>query len=68
MAEKTFGKVRLVGCSPESLERAIGAAVGQAASEHGTVSWFEVAEIRGAVAKGKVSEWQVTVDLGYRAG
>lgn len=68
MAEKVFGKVRLVGCSTESIEKAVGAAVEKGAADHGAVSWFEVVELRGAVAKGRVSEWQVTVDLGLREG
>jgi hypothetical protein len=30
------------------------------------VSWFEVAEIRGAVKGGEVSEFQVTVRIGFK--
>lgn len=66
MAEKVFQKVRLVGCSTESVEKAIEGAVKQA-GDHGAASWFEAVEIRGAVNEGKVAEWQVTVDVAFRA-
>ena len=65
MAEKVFQKVRMVGCSSECVEKAIEAAVKQA-GENGPASWFEVVELRGAVAKGKVSEWQAVVDVAFR--
>jgi flavin-binding protein dodecin len=29
-------------------------------------SWFEVAEMRGAIKDGKVSEFQVTVRIGFK--
>ncbi len=32
---------------------------------HG-VSWFEVVEVRGAAADGKVVEYQVTLDAGFK--
>jgi flavin-binding protein dodecin len=65
MAEKVFQKVRLVGCSSESVEKAVEAAVKQA-GEGGPAYWFEVVELRGAVAKGKVSEWQAVVDVAFK--
>ena len=65
MAEKVFQKVRLVGCSTECVEKAVEAAVKQA-GESGPAYWFEVVELRGAVAKGKVSEWQAVVDVAFK--
>lgn len=65
MADKVFQKVRMVGCSGKSVEQAIEAAVTKA-GESGSPNWFEVVEIRGAVAKGAVSEWQVVVDIAFK--
>jgi flavin-binding protein dodecin len=65
MAEKVFQKVRLVGCSGESVEKAVEAVVKQA-GEQGTAYWFELVELRGAIAKGKVSEWQAVVDVAVK--
>lgn len=66
MGDKVFKKVRLVGCSDASFEKALDAAVAKASETlHGT-SWFEVVELRGAVRDGKVVEYQVTADLGFK--
>jgi dodecin len=65
MAEKVFQKVRLVGCSGESVEKAIEAAV-KKAGEDGAAYWFELVELRGAISKGAVSEWQAVVDIAVK--
>ncbi len=66
MADKVFKKLRLVGCSEKSYQRAIETAVEKAAETvHGS-SWFEVVEMRGAVRNGKIIEYQVTIDLGFK--
>ena len=66
MSEKVFKKLRVVGCSDESYKKAIENAIAKTnESVHG-VSWFEVAELRGAIQDGKVTEWQATVDIGFK--
>ncbi len=66
MADKVYKKLRVVGCSNESMEAAIELAVAKAAQSVHGLDWFEVVESRGAIAEGKVVEWQVTVELGFR--
>jgi hypothetical protein len=66
MKDKVFKKVRVVGCSSESYEKAIELAVKKAGKTLHGLSWFEVAELRGAIANGKVCEWQATVDLSFK--
>jgi flavin-binding protein dodecin len=66
MAEKVFKKVRLVGCSTEGFEKAIETAAAKAAETVHGASWFEVVELRGALRNGKVSEYQATIDLGFK--
>lgn len=66
MSEKVFKKVRLVGASEESYERAIAAAVKKASETLHGVSWFEVVEFRGAVRDGKPAEYQATIDVGFK--
>lgn len=63
MSDRAYTKVRVVGCSANSIEEAIELAIAKAGAE---VHWFEVNEIRGAVRDDKVNEWQVTVDLGVK--
>jgi dodecin len=62
----TFKKIEVVGTSSKSVADAIKSAVSSASKSVRNVSWFEVAEIRGAVKGGEVSEFQVTVRLGFK--
>jgi flavin-binding protein dodecin len=32
------------------------------------MSWFEVSEIRGQIEHGDVTQWQVTVSIGFAFG
>jgi flavin-binding protein dodecin len=56
----------VVGSSADSIEDAVGNAVGQAARTVRNLDWFEVQSIRGQLADGAVAHWQVTVKLGFR--
>ena len=62
----TYKKIEVVGTSSKSVADAIKSAVSGASKSVRNVSWFEVAEIRGAVKSGEVSEFQVTVRIGFK--
>ena len=62
----TYKKIEVVGTSSKSVADAIKTAVASASKTVRNVSWFEVAEIRGAVKSGEVSEFQVTVRIGFK--
>ena len=66
MAEKVFKKIRVTGCSTTSYEQAIEAAVRKAAESVHAMAWFEVTELRGAIADGEPVEWQATVDVAFK--
>jgi hypothetical protein len=55
-----------VGTSPTSFAEAVKAAVAEAAKTLRHMSWFEVVDMRGKVAEGKVEEFQVTVKIGFK--
>ena len=61
-----YKKIEVVGTSKESFADATRTAITAASKTVKNVSWFEVAEMRGAVKDGKVSEFQVTVRIGFR--
>lgn len=61
-----YKKIEVVGTSKESFADATRVAVEQAAKTVKNTSWFEVAELRGAIRDGKVSEFQVTLRIGFR--
>lgn len=66
MSGKVYKKIEVIGCSGESIEKAIELALAKAGETVRNISWFEVKEIRGAVRDGQPSEWQVTVLAGFK--
>lgn len=62
----TYKKIEVVGTSPTSFAEAVKSAVAEAAKTVRHMGWFEVAEMRGALKDGKVSEFQVTVRIGFK--
>jgi flavin-binding protein dodecin len=61
-----FKKVEVVGTSPVSFAEAVKVAVAEAAKTIRQISWFEVVEQRGSVRDGIVSEFQVTIKVGFK--
>jgi len=61
-----YKKIEVVGSSPVSVAEAIKEAVAEAGKTVRNMSWFEVAEVRGAIKGGKVAEFQVTVRIGFK--
>jgi hypothetical protein len=61
-----YKKIEVIGTSKKSFAAAAEAAVEEAAKTVKNTSWFEVAEMRGAIKNGKVSEFQVTVRIGFK--
>ena len=65
MSDHVYKKIEIVGSSQDSLEHAIGNAIGRAAKTVHNLRWFEVNEIRGHIEGGKVDHWQVGVKIGF---
>jgi len=61
----TYKKIELTGTSKTSIEDAINIALKKSSESVRNMRWFEVTELRGAVDGDKVSEWQVTVKVGF---
>jgi hypothetical protein len=67
MAENSvYKKIEVVGTSTKSFSDAVKVAVARAAETVKNMSWFEVLEQRGVIRDGKVTEYQVTVKIGFR--
>jgi len=62
----TYKKIELVGTSPVSFAEAVRAAVEEASKSVRHMNWFEVVEQRGFIKDGKVAEFQVTVQIGFK--
>ncbi len=66
MANSVFKKIQVVGTSPNSYAEATANAVAKLAQTEKNMSWFEVAELRGAIRDGKIHEFQVTLNVGIK--
>lgn len=65
MEDKVFKHVEVTGTSSVSLEEAIQNAIRRAGLTVRNLRWFEVVEIRGAISEASVSQWQVTIKIGF---
>jgi flavin-binding protein dodecin len=65
MPEHVYKVVELVGSSEKSVSDAIDIAVARAAQTLRNLGWFEVTQVRGQVANGKVAHYQVTMKVGF---
>jgi len=66
MSERVYKKIRLVGVSKDSYEKAIRSALEEAGKTLHGLAWFEVMEQRGAVLEGGQVEFQVTIEIGFK--
>lgn len=65
-SDKTYKLIELVGVSEHSTEDAIRSAIEQASQSLKGLAWYEVKEVRGLIEEGKVSQFQVTLKIGFR--
>ena len=65
MPDHVYKLIELVGTSQESVTDAIQNALDRASATVRNLKWFEVTEIRGGIADGKVAHYQVTLKAGF---
>ena len=66
MQDKPYVITEIVGVSDHSISQAVANAVARANETLKALDWFEVKEVRGTIADGKVGQYQVTLDGGFR--
>ena len=62
----TYKLIKVAGTSPESFAKAAQTAVTEAAKTLRGLGWFEVKELRGRIQDGKIAEYQVMVEIGFK--
>jgi flavin-binding protein dodecin len=62
----TFKLITLVGVSTKSYADATQNAITEAAKTVRSLAWFEARELRGRIKDGKIEEYQVKVDVGFK--
>ena len=65
MENHVYKKIEITGTSESSIEDAIEQAVAKASQSVKNLRWFEVMDTRGAIDEGKITQWQVTLKIGF---
>ncbi len=65
MKDPVYKLIELTGTSTLSVEDAVNRAVKRAHKTVKNLRWFQVVDTRGAIAKGRVEHWQVTIKVGF---
>jgi hypothetical protein len=66
MSNHVYKSVEITGSSPEGVTEAIERAIAKASQTLRNLDWFEVTDVRGAIADGAVAHYQVTLKVGFR--
>ena len=65
MSNNVYKKIEITGTSSSSMEEVVQNAIARAAKTVNEMKWFEVVETRGTIKDGSVSQWQVTIKIGF---
>ena len=65
MANHIYKHLELTGTSSSGIEDAVQNAISRAARTVRNMRWLEILETRGHVENSKVSQWQVTLKVGF---
>ncbi len=66
MSDHVYKTIELVGSSSKSSDDAVRNAIARASKTLHNLDWFEVKEMRGHLADGKIAHWQVKLAVGFR--
>ena len=65
MKPRSGNRPQITGTSDISVDDAIARALNVARQSFGEPDWFDVGAARGFISNGRVTHYQVTLDLGY---
>ena len=66
MTDYVYKSVEITGSSSDGVTEAIDRAVAKASETLRNLDWFEVVNVRGHIADGRVAHYQVTLKIGFR--
>ncbi|GGP31766.1 MULTISPECIES: dodecin [Streptomyces] len=66
MSNHTYRVTEIVGTSPEGVDQAIRNGVARASQTLRNLDWFEVTQVRGQIADGRIEHYQVGLKVGFR--
>ena len=66
MSDHLYRATEVVGSSSDSVQQAIRNGIARVSRTVRNVEWFETVQIRGSVADGRTSAYQVVLKVGFR--
>ncbi|MEV4616222.1 dodecin [Kitasatospora sp. NPDC049258] len=66
MSDHIYRVTEIVGSSSEGVDQAIRNGVDRAARTLRNLDWFEVVQVRGHIADGRIEHFQVGLKVGFR--
>ena len=64
--EHVYKTIEITGSSTTSIDDAIRQAIAKASQSVRHLDWFELTQVRGAIADGSVGYLQATLKIGFR--
>lgn len=65
MTNSVYKHIEITGTSTFGIDDAVQSAIARASQTVRHMQWFEVVEVRGRVDDNHVSQWQVTLKIGF---
>jgi flavin-binding protein dodecin len=66
MTNRTYRVTEIVGTSTDGIDDAIRNGIARAAETVRNLDWFEITQVRGHIADGRVEHYQVGMKVGFR--
>lgn len=65
MTNSVYKHIEITGTSTFGIDDAVQSAIARASQTVRSMQWFEVVEVRGRIDDNHVSQWQVTLKIGF---
>ncbi|UXY18237.1 dodecin family protein [Streptomyces cynarae] len=66
MTDHIYRVTEIVGSSPDGIDQAIRNGIERASQTLRNLDWFEVTQVRGRIADGRIEHYQVGLKVGFR--
>jgi hypothetical protein len=66
MSDPVYKHIEITGTSSTTIEDAVNNALSRAGKTVRGMRWLEISEVRAAIDEDQVSQWQVTIKLGFK--
>ena len=65
MENEVYKTIQITGTSKSGIDDAVRTAIEKAAKTLHHLRWFRVTDTRGHIENGHISQWQVSIEVGF---